>query len=90
MLVRPDYGLPAVSEMIHEFPDAIGAIARALERTIATYEPRLANVRVRHVPSEEASLVVRFEITAILRGSDAERPLRFSTRIDASTRVTVE
>ena len=90
MPIRPDYGLPSVSEMVHSFPDAIDAIARALVHTIETYEPRLSNVVVRHVPSETATLVIRFEMTAHLRGSDADAPLRFSTSIDASRRVKVE
>jgi type VI secretion system protein len=90
MLIRPDYGLPPVSEMVHSFPDAIGAIARALAHTIDTYEPRLANVRVRHVAAETASLIIRFEVTANLRGSEGEAPFKFATSIDASRRVTVE
>jgi type VI secretion system protein len=90
MLVRPDYGLPSVSEMVHSFPDAVDAIARALVHTIETYEPRLANVRVRHQPADTTTLVIRFEVTAHLRGSDAEAPLRFATSIDASRRVTIE
>lgn len=90
MPIRPDYGLPSVPEMVHSFPDAIDAITRALVHTIETYEPRLTNVDVRHVPSEMAALVIRFEVTAHLRGNDGDVPLRFSTSIDASRRVTVE
>ena len=89
MLIRPDYGLPSVSEMVHSFPDATDAFARALIHTIETYEPRLTNVRVRHIPSPGSDLVVRFEVSATLRGSDADAPLRFATSIDASRRVTV-
>ena len=90
MPIRPDYGLPSVSEMVHSVPDAIDAIARAMTHTIETYEPRLTNVTVRHVPSETASLVIRFEVTAHLRGGDPGSSLRFATSIDASRRVKVE
>ncbi len=88
MPVRPDYGLPAISEMVHSFPDAASALARALLYTIETYEPRLTHVQVRHVPSDAGDLVVRFEVTARLSGSDT--PLRFATSIDASRKVSVE
>ena len=88
--IRPDYGLPAISEMVHSFPDAINAIARALVYTIETYEPRLTQVVVRHVPSETASLVVRFEVCANLRGAEEQGPIHFATSIDGSRRVTVE
>lgn len=89
MSVRPDYGLPSVSEMVHSFPDAIAALARAMTHTIEKYEPRLTNVAVRHVRSETTSLVIRFEITARLCGFDGDSSLRFATSIDASRRVTV-
>jgi len=90
MPIRPDYGLPDVSEMVHSFPDAIDALARALVHTIETYEPRLADVRVRHVPSETRDLVVRFEVSAILQGPNDRKPVRFETKIDSSRRVRVE
>lgn len=90
MLVRPDYGLPAISEMVHAFPDAATALANALANTIQKYEPRLCNVRVRPAKSEGHSLVLRFEVTATMRGNDADTPLRFTTSVDASRRVTVE
>lgn len=89
MLVRPDYGLPSVSEMVHSFPDAASALARALLHTIEKYEPRLTQVKVRHVPSAPSDLMVRFEVTAMLSGSDEATPLRFETRIDSSRRVSV-
>jgi type VI secretion system protein len=90
MPIRPDYGLPDLSEMVHSFPDAIDAMARALVHTIQTYEPRLTDVRVHHVPSEGAELVVRFEVSAMIRGAGGRTPVRFETRIDSSRRVSVK
>jgi type VI secretion system protein len=87
--IRPDYGLPDVSEMVHSFPDAIDAIAKALAHTIEKYEPRLTNVVVRHVPSHVVELVVRFEITARL-ADFKHSPVQFETHIDASRRVHVQ
>lgn len=93
MLVRPEYGLPAISELVYSFPDAAASIARALAATIEKFEPRLADVRVRHVPTEGMSLVVHFEVTAVLREvTDGGRkyPVRFATSIDPTRRVHVE
>jgi len=93
MLVRPEYGLPAISELVYSFPDAAASIARALAATIAKFEPRLGDVRVRHVPTEGASLVVHFEVTAVLRdATDGGRshPVRFATTIDPSRRIHIE
>src|SRR6476660_387830 len=51
-LTCPDYGLIEVSEVLYDFPDAIGIMQRALKNSIQTYEPRLKNVQVRHVKNE--------------------------------------
>lgn len=88
MLVRPDYGLPAVSEMVHSFPDAASALAQALAATIETYEPRLGDVRVKHVPKPDAGLAVHFEVSAVLRAEGSA--VRFATTVDSSRRVTIE
>lgn len=94
MLVRPDFGLPAISDLVYSFPDAAASIARALAATIEKFEPRLGDVRVRHVPvSNGPNLTVHFEVTAVLRDSAdraARQPVRFATTIDASRRVKVE
>ncbi len=91
-LTCPDYGLIEVSEVLYDFPDAIGIVQRALKNTIQTYEPRLKNVQVRHVKSETpGELALQFEITAQLQLPDGRRQsLRFATAIDNSGNVKVQ
>jgi type VI secretion system protein len=88
----PDYGLIEVSEVVYDFPDAIGIMQRALKNTIQTYEPRLKNVQVRHIKSETpGELTLSFEITAQLQLPDGRRQsLRFSTEVDASGNTKVQ
>lgn len=88
-LTCPDYGLVEVSEVIYEFPEAVGIVQRALKNSIQTYEPRLKNVQVRHVKNEFAGeMVLQFEITAQLHLPDGRRQaLRFSTSLDHSGNV---
>lgn len=87
MLTCTDYGVANVTEMVHAFPDAIALMARSIRHTIATYEPRLTNVQVRHVPSEDMTL--RYEITAQLLSDGHKAPVKFETSIDTSRRVTL-
>ncbi len=54
-LTCPDYGLVEISELLFEFPDAVGIMQRAIKNAIQSYEPRLKNVQVRHVKSEETN-----------------------------------
>ena len=87
---RPDYGLPDISEMVHSFPRAITDMQEALQHTVETYEPRLTNVRVAHLPSKALDLVLRFEIAASLVDDGDAAPVRFETRVDASRGVSVD
>ena len=88
-LTCPDYGLIEVSEVLHDFPDAIGLMQRAIKNSIQQYEPRLKNVQVRHMKNEAThSMLLEFEITAQLQHPDGRRQaLRFSTAVDQSGNV---
>jgi type VI secretion system protein len=88
-LTCPDYGLIEVSEVLYDFPDAIGIVQRALKNSIQTYEPRLKNVQVRHIKNDFANeMVLQFEITAQLQLPDGRRQaMRFSTTVDGSGNV---
>jgi type VI secretion system protein len=91
-LTVPDYGILELSELMHDFPDALGIMQRAIKNSILAYEPRLKNVQVRAVPSEDKNVMfVYFEVTAQLVYPDGRRaPVRFGTRIDESSNVKVD
>jgi len=82
-----DFGVLSVSELVHSFPEAIDLMMRSMRHSIAQHEPRLKNVRIRHVPSDD--LIIRFDITAevVLEGSKAA--IRFETRIDATRQIAI-
>ena len=90
-LTCPDYGIIEISELAHDFPDAIGIMQRAIKNTVLTYEPRLKNVQVRHIKNESPhTLLLEFELTAQLQLPDGRRQaIRFSTSVDGSSNVTV-
>ncbi len=67
-VTAPDYGLVDFADVCHNMPEAIGAIQQSIRATILKYEPRLRNVSVRYVPSEDP-LQVRFEVVARLADS---------------------
>jgi type VI secretion system protein len=91
-LTCADYGVVEVSEILYDFPDAVGIMQRSLKNTIQTYEPRLKNVQVRHVKSETpGDLTLQFEITAQLQLADGRRQaMRLSTAVDGSGNVKVQ
>jgi len=85
----PDYGLMEVSEVLHDFPDAIAMIQRSLKAGIQQYEPRLKNVQVRHIKGEAlAQMVLEFEITGQFQMPDGRRQsLRIGASMDGSGNV---
>ncbi len=87
---RPDYGLPDITELVLSFPRAIADMRAAMQHTIETYEPRLANVRVTHLPGKALDLTLRYEIAATLADDPGGPPVRFETRVDAARGVRVE
>lgn len=87
MLTCPQYGVTPVSEIVHAFPDAVDEIARSIKATIAAYEPRLADVSVRQLPTED--LTLRYTITARLRDDRTGQRFQFETSVDTSRRLTI-
>jgi type VI secretion system protein len=85
----PDYGLMEVSEVIHDFPDAIAMIQRSLKACIQQYESRLKNVQVRHIKGEGlAQMILEFEITGQFQLPDGRRQsLRVGASMDGSGNV---
>jgi type VI secretion system protein len=84
-LTVPEYGVMQLSELLHDFPDAIGIMQRAIKGTLAAHEPRLKNVQVRHIKEEgpPAGLALEFEISAQLVLPDGRRQaMRFGSKVD--------
>jgi type VI secretion system protein len=82
----PDYGVPDITDLVHTLPGGTAGLQRALRDTILAYEPRLKNVNVRHIPSDEP-LVLRFEITARL--VQGNRLVKVRTRVRPGGKVDV-
>jgi len=84
-----DYGIPDLCDVIHNFPDAIQGMRRAIKTTIEKYEPRLRRVSVKHLESADDPLALRYEITAELITEEGKSSIWIQTRIDRSGEVDV-
>jgi type VI secretion system protein len=85
----PDFGVLDLSDLVHNFPDATQYVQRSIRDTIAKYEPRLQNVRVRQVPSEDPLKLV-FEVSARLANDRRRGLVRVRTEVNAAGRIAVE
>ncbi len=88
-LTVPDYGIPDFTDMVHNFPEAVGQMQRAIRRSVERYEPRLRKVRVTPANPEDDFLQLRFEITAELVTADEDASVWFETTIGADGHVRV-
>jgi len=90
-LTCPEYGVMQLSELVHDFPDAIGTMQRAIKNTLALYEPRLKNVQVRHLKRDTPhDFTLEFEITGQVQLPDGRRQaVRFASSLDSRGNVNL-
>jgi type VI secretion system protein len=74
-----DYGIEDATRIFHEYPGSVTEMQRDLEETFSRYEPRLLNVSVTHVRSDELELVLRFHIEGTLVVDGRPVPVRFTS-----------
>lgn len=84
------YGIPDLCDVIHNFPEAVGAMRKAIKTSIETYEPRLKKVTVTHVEAPDEVLSLRFEIKAELITEEDRESVWIETRIDSKGAVAVK
>jgi len=85
--IAADYGIPDLSDVVHNFPEATAKLRLAIKAAIEKYEPRLRRVNVRSVERPDEPLSLRFEITAELIAEERNASVWFETRIDPSGEV---
>jgi type VI secretion system protein len=79
--IRPDYGMVDINGVIHNFPDGIGVLRAEIRRQIETFEPRLRDVAVRHVPTEDNVLHLVFSVSATLTLSEKTQRIALEAEV---------
>lgn len=80
----PDFSSSTLSNTAHQ-----DRLRRAVEETIARFEPRLSRVSVTLVEGREFDRSLRFRIDALLRVDPAPEPVAFDSVLQLSTRAFV-
>ncbi len=86
-LIADDFGVVDFVEVVHELPLSIARVQESIRVTLQRYEPRLRNISVRFVPSDDP-LRLEFEVSARL-AEDKRRAVRFTTCLEAGGRFDV-
>jgi len=80
------FGIPDVTSLSAESPDAHQRLARDIEECLRTFEPRLSSPRVSIAPmGENGGRSVRFVIDAILRMDPLSERIVVDTLLETST-----
>lgn len=83
---RPDYGMPDMNDLLHQFPDALGVLRTAILEQINLFEPRLQAVSVRHEPDADNPLRLNFTVAAeLITGGIAQRVSFYTAVTDDGT-----
>jgi type VI secretion system protein len=89
-LTAPDYGVPELSELSNNFPDAVAMAQRALKATLTIYEPRLKNVQVRGTKFDLTEMQFEFEVTGTIQHADGRRTaLRIGLGVDSGSKLRI-
>ena len=84
----PDFGLTDFSDIVHELPHGVHKIQQNIRNVILKYEPRLKNVSVRFLPTDEP-LLLRFEVVARLN-DESRSVVRLQTQMSSGGQINVE
>jgi type VI secretion system protein ImpF len=80
------YGLPDVTSLALNSPRDKSRLLRTIETTLADFEPRLSDVRVRALDDGgSAPRVLRFQIEGLLEMDPAPEQIFFDTTLQLST-----
>ncbi|MDR3719375.1 MAG: type VI secretion system baseplate subunit TssE [Bryobacteraceae bacterium] len=81
-----NYGLPDVTSLALNSPRDKNRLLRTIETTLADFEPRLINIRVRAVDDGASGpRVLRFQIEGLLKMDPAPEQIFFDTLLQLST-----
>lgn len=83
------FGVTDFIDLVHDAPHAAGAMQKSIRAAITEFEPRLRNVRVRNIPSEDP-LALAFEVSARLAGDRKRGLVRVRTQVSHAGRIKVE
>ena len=89
VLTVAEYGSPDFNDLVDQFPDAIMEIRKSILYNVKQYEPRLKNIRVRHIPDEENPLDLKFEISGQLNLGKSRTSVAFTTIMGDSGRIKI-
>lgn len=89
VLTQPEYGMPDVTEFIQDLPVMVEVVQQGIRNSIERFEPRVRNVSVLYVPSEQGAEDIQFEVTAELVTERGDASVLFKTAVLPTGQIKV-
>ncbi|HET6369858.1 MAG TPA: type VI secretion system baseplate subunit TssE [Nitrospiria bacterium] len=89
-LIQPEYGMPDVTEFRENLPEMVEIVQQGIRNSVEKFEPRLRNVTVSFVPSQDDWTNLRFEITGELVTEREEASVWFETSVSPEGHIEVK
>ncbi|MFD2229755.1 type VI secretion system baseplate subunit TssE [Alkalimarinus sediminis] len=87
----PDYGMPDFNDLVHEFPDAIYQLQKAIKQFLLKYEPRIEDVVVSYIPDTSQPLQLKYQVDVRLASASMDASaFQFETVITGSGQAFVK
>lgn len=86
---QPDYGLPALTDLVVGSADYVLAVQKAIQTAIEKYEPRLRRVKVSRVEDDEHGRSLAFRVDAVLIGRTGEHRVSYETMMGGEGQFNV-
>jgi type VI secretion system protein len=86
---QPDYGLPALTDLVVGSGDYVQAVQRAIQTAVEKYEPRLRRVRVSRVEDEHNKRTLTFRVEATLIARTGEHRVCYETSMSGEGQFDV-
>ncbi|MBF0231475.1 MAG: type VI secretion system baseplate subunit TssE [Desulfamplus sp.] len=84
-----DYGLPDISDAYSNLSDYKEILRQAITQCIRLYEPRLTDVKVSEVKSEEYEFHVTYRIEAVIASLSGKSPVKFKSQVKSDGKVVL-
>ena len=86
---QPDYGLPALTDLVVGSGDYALAVQKAIQTAIEKYEPRLRRIRVSRVQDDEGGRALAFRVEASLVSRSGEHRVCYETMMSGEGQFNV-
>jgi len=88
--ISDDFGMPDITGLPASLSgDKIQELLLSIKRMLQKYEPRIRNIRINFLPSEEGELLLKYQLSCELADTDERVPVVFEIDMTPDGKINV-